>query len=518
MGWISFDNFETGGTLGDIPVQAIPPNVFTYALNVKISDGAVEPSPGVSNFPYVLNSFAWHLLSARDNNGIPHLFVAGDAIQAFIGGAFVDVSRAIGGSYQSTEDVQWTSGVLHGIPFLNNGFDVPQSWNSTSSLFEDLPNWGANTICTSLRAHKNFMIAMNIMRSGNPYPHNIMWSAPADPGSVPHTWDYTDPTNDSGEVPLSDTGGFIVDGLTLGDAFAVYKDDATHLMRTVEGAFIFKTRLVLSESGVMAPNCIAAVKSRHIVLTKDDVIAFDGTSAESLLSRKWRRNLFSRLSLSSVSRAFVTALPGMTEVWVCVPTTDESPPDLAYVWNWSNNTWTIRDLYGVQHIAQAYASASSDMSWESEDGSWDDVSETWRAESQFSQITLQARPSDEVLRQLSPAPRVLGQSMRSVLEHLSFDFGNKEDQSVAGRIKHVSKVRPRVTADIGTALYIEVGTQMALSDSIEWTDKLTFVVGQQEDVCMSVNGRYISWRISNKTESYWRLESLDFLVNVGGVV
>ena len=39
---------------------------------------------------------------------------------------------------------------------------------------------------------QNYLIALDLTKSGTRYPHMVKWSAAADPGTVPASWDETD--------------------------------------------------------------------------------------------------------------------------------------------------------------------------------------------------------------------------------------------------------------------------------------------------------------------------------------
>ena len=112
-------------------------------------------------------------------------------------GTHSDITRAAG-DYTGAATDKWNGGVLGGIPVITNGVDAPQSWSpvSASQQLIDLPNWPANTSCRIIRPFKNFLVAFNITLSSTVSPYKIKWSNPADPGSVPSSWDHPDATKD----------------------------------------------------------------------------------------------------------------------------------------------------------------------------------------------------------------------------------------------------------------------------------------------------------------------------------
>lgn len=135
---------------------------------------------------------------------------------------------------------QWTGTSLSGIPILNVGdtSKYPMTWDlNTANKFVDLANWPANQYCKSLRAFKNYLVALHVKKGATIYPFMVKWSSPADPGAVPATWDASDATNDAGETDLAEGGDVIVDGLQLRDCFMIYKESSCWRMDFTGGPY-----------------------------------------------------------------------------------------------------------------------------------------------------------------------------------------------------------------------------------------------------------------------------------------
>lgn len=518
MPWLRLNQFDAnGGSSADLPAQSVPPNIFTNAKNVSFRDGAVEKASGMAEQYGTPPIAPYFLLSSQTTSGEKRLFLAGlTAIYSYLSANFTDVSRAVGGVYAASANNVWTGGVLHGIPFLNNNTDVPQEWDAATVKFKNMVTWPAGYTAQSLRAFKNFLIALNYTSGTTPYPHNVMWSHPADPGTMPNSWDAADATKDAGNAPLSDTPGHILDGLAMGDNFVIYKEDATILMQFIGAPNIFKFRTVLRESGILAKNCVGEVLGRHVVLTPDDAIMFNGSQAESIMNRRWRRNLFSQISVADFAKSFVTVFPNQREVWFCISTQTGFPPDLAYVWNWKENTWAKRDIPFAQSIISAFTPDPTDASWDSDAGTWDSDGESWSAFILRGKVGVVASPTYTKIYTMPIGEKIGTANMSTVLEHESYDFANTEDASIADAVKHISKLRPKIIGDTGIVLTFEIGVQMHLNDPIDWGTSQTFTLGTTKELCVSRNGRYISWRIMGTGSNSWRLEALDILVQMGG--
>jgi hypothetical protein len=520
MPWFRISQFEgSGGTNSDLPAHALPPEVFTSSQNVRFIDGALEKAGGMAarfGTPPIAPSF---LLPTQDNAGDRRLFFANaTTIYSYISGSFTNVSRTSGGAYAAGSNNAWTGGILHGVPFLNDGASIPQAWDIGTSKFLNMPNWVSTYRCKALRAFKNYLVALNITDGASVYPHNVLWSHPADPGAVPGTggWDIADPTKDAGMAPLSDTPGHLVDGLALADSFVVYKESATYLMQFIGAPNIFKFRPILRESGVLSRNCIAEVMGKHIVLTTDDVIVFDGNTSQSIISRKLRRNLFAAISIADYEKSFVVALPTLREVWFCISTSEGSPPNRAYVWNWQSNDWTVRELPFTQSITWGFAPDEAGDNWDGDSNTWNSDGEGWSSISLRGKTGLVAATNDTNIYTLGVGETLNGVSFTASARHESFDFATKQSPEHGDVLKHISKIRPRVLADNATVLYFRIGTQMDLNDNITWTAPMPYTVGTTTELCLGVNGRYISWEVYSTCDCTWRLEAIELLVQAGG--
>ena len=106
-----------------------------------------------------------------------------------------------------------------------------------------------------LRPFKNHLIYGSPTKSGTANPHTVGWSAAADPGTLPTTYDPASTTTDAGDVPIGDTPDQIVDGLAPGEVFLVYKEASIHRMEYVGGQFVFSVKRLPGNFGMLARGC-----------------------------------------------------------------------------------------------------------------------------------------------------------------------------------------------------------------------------------------------------------------------
>jgi len=212
---VPFVRVPNAGQVGvnkDLSTHEIPMGVWTDCQNIRFLDGMAWQFYGHGGVYSTPSVTPYHLLPIT-NAGDPQWIYAGASSihNVRISGGSVIHTDLSGATYTAAEN-EWVSTVLGGIPILNNGNDAPQRWDlNLANNFTDLDNWPANTTCKSMRTYKNFLVALGVNKNGSDYPYMVKWSSPADPGTVPTTWDETDATQDAGETDLSEGYDIIVD-------------------------------------------------------------------------------------------------------------------------------------------------------------------------------------------------------------------------------------------------------------------------------------------------------------------
>ncbi len=100
--------------------------------------------------------------------------------------------------------------------------------------------------------------------------------------------------------------------------------------------------------------------------------------------------------------------------------------------------------------------------------------------------------------------------MVSSLEKLTMDLGTDE-------IKIVKSVSPRITAETGTNIYINVGYQFNPDDDITWATEQLYIVGVDRKTDFTVKGRYISVRFRTQdAATNWKLHNFHIDAAVSG--
>lgn len=420
---------------------------------------------------------------------------------------------AVNDDNYSARPNQWTSTVLGGIPILNPGnlVDPPQQWNlDAGARLRTLDNWPAGWFCKSLRTYKSFLVALGNTDDRGSLPLLVKWSAAAEPGAVPATWDGSDRTREAGEADLAEGGDPIIDGLQLRDSFMIYKEQSVWRMDYVGGEYTMRFQKVLGVSGAMNRNCVVELDGWHFVLTGSDVVIHDGQTATQVLDKQARRALFQDMDVDAQDRAFVFKNPFLNEVFICYASVGYSVPNRALVWNYKDKTVAYRDLPSVHHANYGPVASVSGDTWESDNDPWSSDMTLWNGPA-FTPDTVRVLMASDggKLQMLDASASFDGAMPAAFLERRGLSYGTPE------QVKMVRSLRPRIRGNPGDTVTIKIGGQDdPFAEPLYET--MTFTIGVDLKVDCFVTGRYIAIWIGSGTAYQWRLDSLDLdIVTMG---
>ncbi len=409
-----------------------------------------------------------------------------------------DITRSTGGDYAATAADRWNGGVLGGVAVINNGVDAPQQLGSTASNFSALSNWLSSTTTKVIRPFKRFLVALDTTESSTRYPFRVRWSHPAEGGTVPTTWDASDATKDAGYVDLSQSNGFVIDCLPLGDSNIVYKEDSVWAMTFEGGQSIFGFRQIFNDAGIVGKDAVKSFDNQHFVVSEDDIYTHDGQSKKSIVDSQIRDELFNSIHPDYKSRTFVAADREKNEMWVCFVSNSATDAfaDVAYVWNWRNNTWSRRDLPSVSYLSWGVVDTVSTTDW-SESGDWDTDNDSW--DSPLSPSLLLADANNTKLFVLG-SNQFDGTSFKAWAEKGNMTLGYNGTKSV-------TKIVPRVSGTGSVDFY--VGTEMQPHQGVTWKGPYTFTPGTHSEIPVRATGTYVGIRVETTDDKAWALDNVE---------
>lgn len=521
---IDINDVASIGSIRDVPSYMMPPEAWTSALNMRAQDGGMLSLLGwtsVFGTPTVAPYFLMPVSTVAQQfwiySGLAKAY-------GFDGTTHTNITRQAAGvdvNYTASDSAQFNGTMLGGIPVFNNGADVPQFWPTPTlaTRLQNLTNWPAANRTKIMRAFGPILMAFGLSDAGVVKSHLVRWSHPADPGSVPISWDVTDPTRDAGEVDLSDVAsGIIQDALPLGDTMFIYKEGSIWKCRYVGGQSVmdFGQAAWLNSIGLLAARCVALSGDglKHVLATQDDIIWHNGNSVRSILNQRQRRRLFNEIDTVNFAQSFMFSNPMQSEMWFCYPTAGSNIADKALIMNYrEQEQWVITEADGITFRAVATGSIEnpSEETWDGTEDIWEDDTGPW----------------SELARR-----RVVAASP-SAVKFFNLDFGttrdtvtftctlSRESLSLLGQkrngewivdhqfMKLFQNIRPKLQ---GGPISVRVGTQMVVNGPITWSLPLAYDNTFRVTNHLPVSGISISLEFSAPSLVPFRLDG--YKVNV----
>lgn len=505
---IEIDDVGSIGVIKDIPAYQLPPEAWSVGENVRTIDDSIGRVGGYSQIfgtPGVAPYFALYVNSAAQPWWLYTSLTKG---YVYNGSTHTDITRAVGGDYAATSAADWNGTLLGGIPIINNGIDKPQFWSTYSIVTKlaDLTNWPATLRAKVIRAFGPYLMAFNTTLAGVNSPHNIRWSHPADPGSVPSSWDITDETKDAGELSLADTdSGLIVDALPLHGIIYVYKESSIHRLRPIGGRFIFDAKAFLETQGLLAQRCVCNVPGRveaHFFVTQDDILLHDGNQPVPFLTKKFKRYLFNQLDVSNYRQSFVFTVGERNEAWFCYPTSGSTVANRALILNYRTGQCTEAEVDFQATMVGTISSSDSDT-WASTSGTWDTDSSPWS--SNLRRKLVLCKPTATKFEQMDSGTTRDGTTFTGTVQRTALGIigRNRKGEWIEDfqQRKYVRRLWPKIS---GGAVNIRLGGQEIPDGPVTWSAAQSFDYSTQKWLDIEAQGAAIAIEFSGATP--WQLQ------------
>lgn len=514
------------GLITDILPSELAPNVWSDARNVRFRYGYVEKMLGYRQ-AFAATPVAPYFQLYHMQGANKFWIVAGlnDVyVWDVVSSGYTKITR-LAGTYNASSDDVWVGFVFNSIPILHNPNDIPQFWGDPdlANPLQNLTNWPVGTFAKTVRAYKNYLVALDITKGSTRYPAMVKWSHPADPGAVPETWDETDPTKDAGEYQLSGNTEAVIDCNTLRDTNILYKTTSTWGMSAIGGTAVFRFFKIFDSLGVAGRDCsVEFFSGKHFVFTGEDCVVHDGQNAESVLSRRRLRWLRANVNSTIINRSFVFALPSREEVWTCIPSDPASTyPDRAIVWNWKTGAIGDRVLPPTPYVAIGPVEEGlTPETWDSDTETWDSDPNPW-GDTLFRPAVKQALLADvsnSRMIRLDSTSGELGSGMTSYVERqfLAVPSTSNGPPDVT-RMKFLRRIWLRLDGTISGQVTVTVGSHMNHQSPVVWRTSSLFTIGTSQYIDCRVTGRLFAIKIESAAPIEWRLHGLELdVIPAGG--
>lgn len=508
---IDINDVASIGVVRDSPPHEIPPEAWTMAANVRFEDNSIVQLLGYSQVfgPPLFPPYFAQFVSAP---GQPWWLYAGlNKIACYDGSVHTDITRTTdGATYGATGANQWQGTNIGGIPILNNGVDVPQFWAlpfSKTTHMANLTNWPSTLRCQVIRAFGPVMLALNLTDTGVLKPYDVRWSHPADPGSVPPTWDITDPTHNAGQISLSDVdSGQVVDGMSLQGNFYVYKENSCWRFRNVGGQYIFDEDPFLENIGLLAPRCVTITGDgqRHFFVGQDNIYTHDGNSAKPLLDGRTRRYLFNNIDVGNYANSFVFVNPVRKEGWFCYPQVGSQFPDTALIVNYDTLSATEGVAIDWQAAAIGTVQTSDPNTWTTVTQAWNQESTPWSYANRR-KIVL-CKPTTTNLEELDLGVTRDGTAFTGIVQRTSLGVVGRNRKTGDWITdfetrKMCHRIWPKMS---GQPVQIRLGGQNVPNGPVTWSPYVTFDPNTQKWADITAEGAALCVEISGANG--WKLD------------
>lgn len=520
---VYIDDLDEHGVLKDVKANKLPLNAWSDAKNMVFRDGHVQRSLGESAQMGTPTISPYGVFPWQDSAQYLWFYADGTAIYSTDGSTHTDRTRA-SGAYTSATTPRWNGFVHGGVPIFNNEgqTEPPQSWDPGSGLFVDMPNFPSAWKTKLLRPFGVFLLALNMTKSGTDYTDLLHWSVEADALAVPTDWTPA-ATNSAGSKVFSETTGSLIDCMTLGTNNIVYKEDSVYSMRYIGGNDVFGFVKIFNEFGLLTSNCVKSFRKKHLIVDAADVLVHDGSQASSIMDKRIRRDFFNAIDLNFYESIFILPNYAESEMWICIPELGSlGLCTKAYVWNWRNNTWTIRDLPSIATGHAGLVGNLSGYTWDDLTDTWDNWNYTWdeRQYKNNARELLLAVPGTPAFLQADTGNQFSGVNFRAYVERTSLPLGgqNTKGELVVNEqnwIK-ITELWCQITGTSGDVVTIYVGTQDSVNDAVTWGAAESWIIGTTNFIPMLRTGRLVSIRFESTTDANWEVQRYGFNMKAVG--
>ena len=379
---ITHRQVSSKGFCPDLAPDTLPIGATSYSLNLKNTEEGWVKSSGFRVTQVSPTLEGKFLAYYSPTKGDDRWMVAGstDIVMAY-GGLSDSVGRD--GGYSASGQDKWTAVDFNGVLILNNEVDSPQFFNSLEK-FDNLSDFPANYRVRVLRKFGPYLLGLGVNLGSGFRDNDLLWSHPADPGTLPPNWDFSSASSDAGLTTLP-SEGFIIDSLELGSSNIIYKADSIWTMRLTGGQYVFSFDKLFSGQGILSKDCVVQFEGKHFVLTQNDMIVHNGNAMSSVAEGRVRDFFFREVNPEFYDSTFVVTDPESSEILIMfADSTSEGACNRALVWDWRQDAWEFRSLPNVVHAGYGYELAGGAGTWEEAESSWDRDG-TWMAPESLAQ-------------------------------------------------------------------------------------------------------------------------------------
>ena len=362
------------GVLSDPDPYDLPINAFTAGVNVRFRNGHISSGPVFRNV-LALGTTDPRFCFAASPSTINNLFIGYKNGKISREANNTETDYTLSGYVTSTVEATWTSTVLASVVYANRSDRAPWYLRLSDSSFQNLSasgtapdKWDSTWTCSLLRTCAGALVALGVTKGATAYPNMVKTSSIPTAGTVPSSWDQTNPATLATENILTKMEGPIIDAAPLGQDLVIYGLREAWLMHADNSTFVYSYTKLPFKKGAMNANCSVEHDGKNFVFGIDDIWMHDGNSEVSLLDKKNRDFVFGSLNILQSAKCFVVHNPKLNEIYFSYVGGDQyvnfssqngiDGCNRQAVLNLSDMTWTFDDVPSVFGACNATISNS----------------------------------------------------------------------------------------------------------------------------------------------------------------
>ncbi|MBW7970944.1 hypothetical protein [Bradyrhizobium sp. BR 10289] len=355
-------NLAKFGVITDVDAFDLAPEAFSFGVNVRFRNGKITSAPVFRSVAALGTVSPRFVFASNPSTGLDLLFVG------YLNGTVYRVTGSIENTYTvagytpSSVEASWSSTTLATVTYVNRSDRSPWYFRSSDPQFQDLSlsGWDSTWRCGLLRTCAGALVALNVTKGATNYPTMVKTSSIPTAGTVPASWDITNPASLAVENILADMAGGITDACPLGNDLIIYGFKQAYHMYANGLTSVYTFDPLPFKKGALNANCSVEIGGKNVVFGPDDIWQHDGTSEKSICDERVRTFIFDSLNLSKANRCFVCHNPKLKEITFAYVSGDgylsfdgADGCNRQAVWNYANDTWSFDDLPFVYSAAES---------------------------------------------------------------------------------------------------------------------------------------------------------------------
>lgn len=343
-------------------------------------------------------------------------------------------------------------------------------------------------------------------------PSTIRWSNLYDQSSeVPSTWDLTDTTATTGDLPLPSEYGPVVAMQSMRGRLYVYTRDAVFEVTPSTLEQVFQARLLFADDGAMNSYSVQNVEGEQLVVGNNDIYMHNGQTKRSIADKRVKNLFYGSVRGEDTVRTVFS--PERTEVLVCFSDSESNPlastQSLRY--EYKLDAWTLDSFdTPVLSLTSGQISTVSSNTYDDLTETYDDRIYPYSSDSSENSAPITVTVDTEGnYGELNSAPEDSGDSQKNMnLTHSHLDF-DKELPVGTNRILRISRLLPQIQGSGEVTFWLASRNEPegALINVV----RKVFTVGVDHKVDLRITGRYFFLQIQSSDSVI--LDSIDFVVD-----